>query len=201
MTNFKTTVRADCAVSARSPLPPSIKALAPWLSVRESAFGQESALPPPNPVAGIQNKANFPFHQLASLLAFELRAAGRHFRLQMLATPCPTIYRVMKDATQRHNRQDSHFTTKCLSAIKRNRWSLQPTCKLDKVSGFSPFNWFSHLFINFSFRAITKIQRQDSFTSRLGIRQSKAEYGAAEGFSPEHQPYTLKTKALVPIHA
>ena len=46
MANFKMPVRADCAVSACSPLPPSIKALAPWLSRRESAFGQASTLSP-----------------------------------------------------------------------------------------------------------------------------------------------------------
>lgn len=80
----------------------------------ESAFGQESALPAPNPVAGIQNKANFPFHQLASLVAFELQAAGRHFPLQMLATRCPTTYQVMKDATQRRNSARQSFYNEML---------------------------------------------------------------------------------------
>ena len=74
MTNFKMTIRADCAVSASSPLPPSIKALAHWLSVGKSAFRQESTLP--HLPASLLNKADFPFHQLASLLAFEWRAAG-----------------------------------------------------------------------------------------------------------------------------
>ena len=63
MTDFKMTVRADYAVSAWSPLPLSIKALAPWLSEQGVTFRQESALPQLPLVAGIQNKANFPFHQ------------------------------------------------------------------------------------------------------------------------------------------
>ena len=38
---------------------------------------------PPSPlVAGIQSKPKFPFHQLASLLAFEQRSAGPHFPLE-----------------------------------------------------------------------------------------------------------------------
>ena len=62
MTNSKVTVRVDCAVSACSPLPLSMKALAHWLSL--AAFGQESTpLLRPTPVAGIQNEAKVPFHQ------------------------------------------------------------------------------------------------------------------------------------------
>ena len=63
MTNFLT-VRADCTVSACSPLPQLIKALVHWLL---RVFGQESSLciPPPqtSPFADVQNKANIPFHQ------------------------------------------------------------------------------------------------------------------------------------------
>ena len=58
-----TLVRADCFVSACSPLPQPIKALAPWMSGKgESALGQVPF--PQPPTAGIQDKANFPFHQL-----------------------------------------------------------------------------------------------------------------------------------------
>ena len=46
MTNFKMTVRVDCAVSAGSPFPQPIKALALTASQGKSAFGQEFALPP-----------------------------------------------------------------------------------------------------------------------------------------------------------
>ena len=45
------------------PFHPSIKALVHWLSVRESAFGLMSALPPSGQHLNIWNKANFPFHQ------------------------------------------------------------------------------------------------------------------------------------------
>ena len=50
--------------------PQSIKALAHWLLGEwdESAFGQESAHSPP--VAGIQNKANFPLHQPCLFIGF-----------------------------------------------------------------------------------------------------------------------------------
>ena len=58
MTNFKMIVRADCAVSACSPLPPSIKALAHWLSV--GGVGVWTEVCPSPPVVGIQNKGNFP---------------------------------------------------------------------------------------------------------------------------------------------
>ena len=61
MTNFKRIIRADCAVSTWSPLPLSVEVLAPWLSVRES-WPLDRSLPS-CPVASIQNKANFPFHQ------------------------------------------------------------------------------------------------------------------------------------------
>ena len=73
MINFKMTVRADCAVSACSLLPLSIKALAHWLSPRSwkgLAFGHEFTLPAPTPVASIQNKANFPFHQPCLFISF-----------------------------------------------------------------------------------------------------------------------------------
>jgi len=46
MTNFKMTISVDCAVSAGSPFPQPIKALALTASQGKSAFGQEFALPP-----------------------------------------------------------------------------------------------------------------------------------------------------------
>ena len=61
ITNFKMTVRADCAVFVYNPLPQSIKALAcRWGGGRQSAFGQAPHLPPPTLAVSIQNKANFP---------------------------------------------------------------------------------------------------------------------------------------------
>ena len=60
MTNFKMTVRADCAVSAGNCLPPS-KKLLPTVSEGESATGQEPTLSALG--ASTQNKANFSFHQ------------------------------------------------------------------------------------------------------------------------------------------
>lgn len=63
MTNFCMTVRADCTVSTCNPLPQPIKGLAPLnVGERGSAFGQVPL--PQSPTAGIQDKANFPFHQL-----------------------------------------------------------------------------------------------------------------------------------------
>ena len=67
MTSFRMTVRADCAVSACRP---SLvyKAPAPDCQWGESAFGQMSTLLPPG--AGIQKKANFPFHQPGFFIVF-----------------------------------------------------------------------------------------------------------------------------------
>ena len=66
-TNFKMTVRAACAVSACSRLPPPIEALAP----RQGCVGLWTRVhPPPTPAAGIQNKANFPFHQPGLFIGF-----------------------------------------------------------------------------------------------------------------------------------
>ena len=73
MTNFKMTVRADCAVSACSPLTVSIKTFAPWLSGPPLSKGVSlwtGVHPPPTLVAGIQNKANFPFHQPGLFIGF-----------------------------------------------------------------------------------------------------------------------------------
>ena len=49
MTNFKMTVRADCAVSAYSPLPPAIKALAPGWTLDRHLPSYPSTLPRPAP--------------------------------------------------------------------------------------------------------------------------------------------------------
>ena len=64
MTNFKTTVRADCAVSACSPLPPSIhpwnsplKTLPPWPAAGERLLDMSQPSPQ---VAGFLKKATFP---------------------------------------------------------------------------------------------------------------------------------------------
>ena len=49
-----------------------LKALSPDCREEESAFGQECtlSLAPSLPVAGIQNKANFPFHQSGLFIGF-----------------------------------------------------------------------------------------------------------------------------------
>ena len=76
MISFQRTIRADCAVSACSPLLQPKKVIAPWLSGwGEEAFGQMSDLPTS---FHIQNKANFLSTNFASLLAFEQWAAGSH---------------------------------------------------------------------------------------------------------------------------
>ena len=75
MANLKITVRDDYAVPACSH-PPYFclwKLVQPLLvrAGRESAFGQMSTtLPSTPPVAGIWNKANFPFHQPGLLIDF-----------------------------------------------------------------------------------------------------------------------------------
>ena len=72
MTSFKMTVRADCAVSAWSPLSLHVRALASWLlrGWGESTFGQTVCFLSTN---------------LASLLAIRRWAAGPYFRLQCQA--------------------------------------------------------------------------------------------------------------------
>ena len=79
------TVRADCVVSACSPLPPPIhpfKSSCPLIVRGESAFGQ---LPSPL-VAGLRNKANFPFHQTC-LLSIGFRAASSQIWLSVTDGP------------------------------------------------------------------------------------------------------------------
>ena len=68
---FKMVVRVDCAVSACRPLSQPVKALAHWLSAvvvvvellldRSSPFSQ---------VAGIRNRANFPFTQSGPIIGY-----------------------------------------------------------------------------------------------------------------------------------
>ena len=86
MTNFKMTIRVDCAVSACNPLPLLIKkkekktTLVHWLSVsgiglwmRVCPSRRESDLPiwpSYSEVANLWNKANFPFHQLCLFIGF-----------------------------------------------------------------------------------------------------------------------------------
>ena len=72
------TVRADCAVSACSPLPLPVKALAPRLSGWAWGVGRplDRSPLPPYQVAGLWNKANFPFHQPCLFIGF--RAASSH---------------------------------------------------------------------------------------------------------------------------
>ena len=76
VTNFKMTVRADCAMSACCLLLLFIKLSRTGFHRGESAFGQMSTF---SLDASIQNKANFPIHQpsfpfLTSLSAFERQA-------------------------------------------------------------------------------------------------------------------------------
>ena len=65
MTNFKMTVGA---VSSGSPLPPSIKALAS--SRQWGGVSLWTGVAPCTPIAGSQNKANFPFHQPCLFIGF-----------------------------------------------------------------------------------------------------------------------------------
>ena len=58
------TVRDDCDASACNlPLLLSVKSLTPCLSGEGESQPLDRCLPPSPPVAGIWNKANFPFHQ------------------------------------------------------------------------------------------------------------------------------------------
>ena len=79
MTNLKMTVRADCAVSACSPLLLSIKALAPRLLCvcggGWGGVGLWTDVHPPPQVGGIWNKANFPFHQPGLFIGFPVASS------------------------------------------------------------------------------------------------------------------------------
>ena len=90
MTNFKMTVRADCAVSTRSLLHPSVKALAHWLSWTggETGSGQVSTIHPPW-VAGIQNKASFPFYQSSLCTGFWVASSWTPLSITTLYTYSP----------------------------------------------------------------------------------------------------------------
>jgi len=78
MTNLKVTVRADCAVSTRNPsfcpdtlLPHSlpVRRSRP-LDTRPPTAPPLPPTPPPLAVAGVWNKANFPFHQPGLFIGF-----------------------------------------------------------------------------------------------------------------------------------
>ena len=91
MTDFRMTVRADCAISACTILSLSIKVLTPSLLMGRGGGGVGSQLldrhvPPPQPptTASIQNKANFSFHQPGFLLVFEQQATGSGFGTNIL---------------------------------------------------------------------------------------------------------------------
>ena len=60
-TNFKTTVRADWAVSSLSPPPSIYKSSCPQIVRGQLVSGQASAPPPTSNIAGVENKANFSF--------------------------------------------------------------------------------------------------------------------------------------------
>ena len=97
MTNFKMTLRADCASSTCSPLPPPGIALAHSLSGGELTFRQESTFPIPNPlksppsVASPRNKTNFPFHQPCLCIGFRAEniwvAVSKHNHGPFYPTP------------------------------------------------------------------------------------------------------------------
>ena len=64
MTSLRMTARDYCAVSAcSSPLTLSVNALTPACWRRGVGLSADVHHPPHHPVAGIWNKANFPFHQ------------------------------------------------------------------------------------------------------------------------------------------
>ena len=68
MANFRMTVRADCAVPARSPLPLSVKALAPWLSGAWSRpLDRCLPSPAPAPLLASEIKQRFLSYQHLSL--------------------------------------------------------------------------------------------------------------------------------------
>ena len=88
VTNFKMTVRA---VSARSPLPPPLTALAHWLSEgwwRLMGVSLQTEVCPPPWFPPSKIKETFPSTNLASLLALEQQAD----RFPLLVTLWPNFY-------------------------------------------------------------------------------------------------------------
>lgn len=89
---FKMTVRADCAVSAGNPLPPSIKALARVRGWNQPLNKSPSCSRSPASVAGIQIEANFPFHQPCLFIGFRAEnswiAVSKHNHGPFYPTPC-----------------------------------------------------------------------------------------------------------------
>ena len=77
-TNFKMTIRADCAVSACSPLPSPVKAH--WSSVGGSQRLDRSSCTPPLPWATVHQ--TFLSTKLAFLLAFKRQVSGPQFTVK-----------------------------------------------------------------------------------------------------------------------
>ena len=92
MTNLKMTVWDDCAASACN-LPPSnsvTKNSQPLLVRGVSAFGQMSTTLPSS-VAGIWNKANFPFHQSGLSIGFWAASSQTHKHIHLSVTMWSTL--------------------------------------------------------------------------------------------------------------
>ena len=70
MTNVKMTVRVDCAVSSCSPLLLPKKSSCPTGCQWVGGVGLWIDVQDPPPVAGMWNKANFPFHQPSLFIGF-----------------------------------------------------------------------------------------------------------------------------------
>ena len=83
MTNVKMTVRADCAVSACSPLLLSIKALAHWLPVGRVSLWTDVCPPPPQLLAPEIKQISLSTN-LTCLLAFQQQAARPYLWVTVL---------------------------------------------------------------------------------------------------------------------
>ena len=138
MTNLKTTVRADCAVSACSPLPLSMKAVVYRLSVGGGASlqtGVHLLLPlSPNPRPGCwhpkQSKLSF---TLMLHLYWLLNGAGPHFQLHYVTNDCLKVEVVLNGWA--------------LSKTKQNKTKKKPRFYIDFFS-YSSTVFFNDLFWN-----------------------------------------------------
>ena len=112
MTNFRMTVRSDCAVFARSPLPPSMKVLARWLPVWGARSLDRSLH---RLIAGLWNKANLPFHQPGLFIGFW--TGNSWTPLLLTGFWCPTWGCTLATSGSRDLPKKSHWPWWCAGMV------------------------------------------------------------------------------------
>ena len=146
ITNFRMTVRADCTLSACSPLPLSKKALAHWLSLGWGGGGRplDRHLPPPL-VASIQNQPclsiGFEQQEAGSGVSNTIKNLWFTDELEVAISSVQFSRSVVSNSLWLHGLQ--HARLPCLSPTSRiysNSYPLSHWCHPTISSSVVPFS-------------------------------------------------------------